>query len=141
MAFENINTELLKNAINSCISSIDYSSSKQIVTDITNNNIWGTASRDNFKKAMEKLINVRYKDLENKLNEYLKLVEQIEKYKSISDSNVALQLQLSTLNASLATLDSENDSDITDKIDSIKSEINSNEVTLASLKSNIELLL
>lgn len=154
MAFENVNTELLKNSINSCISSIDYSSSSQIITDITNNSVWSTSSRDNFKKAMEKLIDVRYKALENKLNDYLELINQIEKYKSISDSTASMQLELSILNDELSTINQTSDSqqisalendtkvsDITSKINSLNENISNNENTLASLKSSIELLL
>ena len=135
MAFENINTELLKNALNNCINSINYSSSKQILDDIQGNNIWVCASRDNFKKALEKLINVRYKELENKLKQYCTLVDQIEKYKQVLDNNATLQAQLQALDVE------DSESATLNEISSINSKINSNDIMLANIKGNIESLL
>ena len=135
MAFENINTELLKNALNNCINSINYSSSKQILDDIQGNNIWVCASRDNFKKALEKLINVRYKELESKLKQYCTLVDQIEKYKQVLDNNATLQAQLQALDVE------DSESTTLDEISSINSKINSNDIMLANIKGNIESLL
>lgn len=135
MAFENINTELLKNALNNCINSINYSSSKQILDDIQGNNVWVCASRDNFKNALEKLINVRYKELEDKLKQYCALVDQIEKYKQVLDNNASLQAQLQALDIE------NNESSTLNEVSSINSKINNNDVMLANIKGNIESLL
>ena len=131
MAFENINTELLKNALNNCINSINYSSSRQI----QGNNVWVCASRDNFKNALEKLINVRYKELEDKLKQYCTLVDQIEKYKQVLDNNASLQAQLQALDIE------NNESSTLNEVSSINSEINNNDIMLANIKGNIESLL
>ncbi len=135
MAFENINTELLKNALNNCINSINYSSSRQILDDIQGNNVWVCASRDNFKNALEKLINVRYKELEDKLKQYCTLVDQIEKYKQVLDNNASLQAQLQALDIE------NNESSTLNEVSSINSEINNNDIMLANIKGNIESLL
>ena len=137
MTFENIDTELLKNALNSCIESINYSKSSQIITDITGNNIWQTSSRDNFKRAMENLVNVKYKKLENKLREYLKLVTEIEKYKSVSGDIASMQMKLQMLNDELAGITEENNN-IQSSITELNSNIKSKENELAILKGSME---
>lgn len=140
--FDDVDTQLLKNAINSCIESINYSKSEQIIADITNNSVWEASSRDNFKKSMEKLINVRYKNLENKLSDYLKLVEQIEKYKAISSDMAAMQLELSAISESDIALNSDTDTESNEKdVEKLDTDIKSSENELAVIKSTIESLL
>lgn len=153
MTFDNVNTEILKNAINNCINSINYSSSNQIITDITNNGIWSSSSRDNFKRSMETLVSVRYKELENKLKDYLNLVNLIEKYKTVSGNISNMQMQLAMFNDELSIVNQnisndsvslENNNQISEincKIDALNKNIGSEEIKLASLKGAIESLL
>lgn len=140
MTFENIDTQLLKNAINSCIESIDYSKSNQMISDITNNNVWQTSSRDNFKRSLENLVNVKYKNLEDKLRGYLKLVLEMEKYMEVSGDIASMQLKLQMLNDELAGINEENNN-IQSDITKLNSSIQSKENELAVLKGTMESLL
>ena len=160
MAFENVNVSSLKNSINSCIDSINYSSSKEIIGKISSNNIWQTSSRDNFKRALTKLVDVRYKNLEKKLKDYLKIADMIEEYQKLSNNQSASQLKLAQINAQInETSDfiknynsttgnadelntkKSNLNKLVAQKESIKKSINGNDTSLATLKSNIENLL
>lgn len=160
MAFENVNVSSLKNSINSCIDSINYSSSKEIIEKISSNNIWQASSRDNFKRALTKLVDVRYKNLEKKLKDYLKITDMIEEYQKLSNNQSASQLKLAQINAQINETSDfiKNYNNTTGNADelntkksnlnklvaqkeSIKKNINGNDTSLATIKSNIENLL
>ncbi len=160
MAFENVNVSSLKNSINSCIDSINYSSSKEIIGKISSNNIWQASSRDNFKRALTKLVDVRYKNLEKKLKDYLKIADMIEEYQKLSNNQSASQLKLAQINAQINETSDfiKNYNNTTGNADelntkksnlnklvaqkeSIKKNINGNDTSLATIKSNIENLL
>lgn len=161
MAFENVNTVSLKNSINSCISSINYSSSKQIINDIANNDIWSTSSRDKLSSLLQTLINTRYKDLEKKLQNYLTIADKIEKYQQLANSVSSSEALLESLETELSdasrvnlTYQSQGKQDtkeaienkkkmdeILDKINSNTSDVNKNKSELTKLKNSIESLL
>lgn len=84
MAFENVNVNLLKSSVNSLIDSVNYNNSKEIMSKIQNSEVWNTDSRDNLNKSLDKLVNIKYKNLEDKLNKYKEITLLIEKYQKTS---------------------------------------------------------
>lgn len=152
MSFENVNVTSLRNSINSCINSINYTNSKEIINRITNNDVWSTASRDNLSKSLTKLIENRYEVLENKLTNYLKIADKIEEYQRLAAMQAESQAMLVTLNSELNNLiniSSNNEANneknsidnIKNQITKINDEINSNEIKMSSIKNGIEGLL
>ena len=59
MALEEVDTNSLRNAITSCKNAINYSSEKQILNNISNEKNWKSASCNNLKTALTKLIETR----------------------------------------------------------------------------------
>lgn len=142
MAFENINVISLKNAINSCMNSINYNSSKEIVNKISSSDIWNTESKKNFERALTKLINIRYLELENKLKNYLKIADKIEEYQKLSSVNASTQIELTNIMNELNELTNENEiATLNDQVSNLKKEIDNNEIKLTTIKRGMEDLL
>lgn len=142
MAFENINVISLKNAINSCINSINYNSSKEIINKISGSDIWNTESKKNFERALTKLINIRYLELENKLKNYLKIADKIEEYQKLSSVNASTQIELANIMNELNELTNENEiATLNDQVSNLKKEIDNNEIKLTTIKRGMEDLL
>ena len=57
MNYNEIDTSLLKNSILKCIDSVKHSSSDEILSGISNGNIWNSNSKNSFKSSLEVLIN------------------------------------------------------------------------------------
>lgn len=132
MNFDSVNVASLKNAINSCKSSIDYSKSEQIISDIASNSVWNAKSKENFSKALNKLINEKYKKLEKKLDECMQLAGGIEKHKHETAELKKMQAQLVTLTNS--------DSSNADAIAKLKTAIKDKENKIATIKGSINSL-
>lgn len=142
MAFENINVISLKNAINSCINSINYNSSKEIINKISGSDIWNTESKKNFERALTKLINIRYLELENKLKNYLKIADKIEEYQKLSSVNASTQIELANIMNELNELTNETEiATLNDQVSNLKKEIDNNEIKLTTIKRGMEDLL
>lgn len=101
MAFENVDVARLKNAINSCKNAVNYSTSVELISNISSNDVWKTGARDNLKKSLKKLTNERYKKLESELNNSLKVANYIEKYKQLQSNNRLLQSNINRLEEQL----------------------------------------
>lgn len=161
MNFENIDTNLLRNSINQCIESINYTNSEQIINSIMDDNTWGTLSRDNFRRALETLINEDYKNLEMKLKQFLEAVDVIEKYKEKNSDLTSQSTLINELNEKLElaeenyssfktsnNLETNEALEVSNEIASLKEEISnntksmdSNEVELLKIKNKIESLI
>lgn len=100
MAFQNIDIQSLKYALNSCKNSINRSISNNLSNSILNNDIWYCNSRNNLKKAIDRNIDL-YTDLETKIDEYLQVANKIEEYKNLEAENSNLQKQYSDLEPGL----------------------------------------
>lgn len=85
MLFENIDAESLKQAINDCINSIDFTSTEQIIENLSNNTVWQSESKQVLSKALKTLVNTRYKELKEYLNECLTIANHIEEYKALGE--------------------------------------------------------
>lgn len=101
MAFENINVSSLKNSLLSCKNSLNHSVSKNLIGEISNSNVWQSDSKNTLKTALEKLNNVRYKELEEKLDVCLNITSYIEEYKALQDEIRKLEVQYATLRPKL----------------------------------------
>jgi len=106
MAFESVNVASLKQSINACINSINYNSTNEIITSISNDNVWQTGARDNAKKALNRLVGTNYKQLTDYLNKCLTIVSYIEQYKEEQNKVQSYNSQISTLSAQLASVQS-----------------------------------
>lgn len=157
MAYENVNVNSLKNAINSCINSLDCSRTKQIIGDLSNNNVWQSDSKKNLVNALEKLSNTRYKELKKKLKEYLNLVDDIEKYQKLEKENESLRSKNDSLNNRLYRTEKEvnetkdsngnivreetektiKDYGVANQISNNKNKIESNKEKMSSLRTRI----
>lgn len=134
MALEEVDTNSLRNAITSCKNAINYSSEKQILNNISNEKNWKSASCNNLKTALTKLIETRYKSLETKLDSYYKIVSYIEDYQKLNQQNEKYENQRNEIRSKIAN----NRYLMTDEN---KDEVIRNEMEMAkqsnSLKNNI----
>lgn len=157
MAFENINVTSLRNAINSCKNSLDKTTIQELSNNISNQNVWQSDSQNNLKNALNKLSNTRYKVLEDKLNEYLKIADYIEEYQILNSSNSALLSKSNNLSKRLYytesyfvdevdedgnTIQREHTRTVKDysvqrQLNSISTQIKDNKDTMEKLKNNI----
>lgn len=90
MAFEDVNVERLRSAIRACKSSINYSSEKEIINTLSNDNVWQCQSKTKLKVAMQTLTNERYAELKEKLETYETIVNNIEKYQALVKDNKSM---------------------------------------------------
>ena len=149
MAFEYVDTSSLRNALTACKESIDYKSTNKLISDISKNNVWQTESKDVLSKALQKLKDKRYKELEDKINNYLSLVTYIEKYQSLASENKSLENEYSSLSSKLyytETYTDSNGSTITEtkkdlsvqsQMNSIRSQINKNKDEMKTLENKV----
>lgn len=137
MAFENVNVTSLRNALNNCEDRINYSRSKELINNISNPNVWQSDSQPILKEALEKLINVRYKDLEGKLEDYKLACNYIEEYQELAKQNQNLLATNKSLQRDLYNDDNEKNSSIERKINNNKGQITSNENRMEVLERQV----
>lgn len=137
MAFENVNVTSLRNALNNCEDRINYSRSKELINNISNPNVWQSDSQPILKEALEKLINVRYKDLEGKLEDYKLACNYIEEYQELAKQNQNLLATNKSLQRDLYNDDNEKNVSIERKINNNKGQINSNENRMEVLERQV----
>ena len=97
MAFESVNVSSLRSALMQCKNSINHSTTNNLISNISNPNVWQASSQTTLKNALTKLENERYKDLENKIDSYLVVVSYIERYKNLQSENNSLENQYNSL--------------------------------------------
>ena len=85
MAFENIDTKRLIDALTQIKQSINYKKIENINSNLKSNSVWVSKSRDNLTSAIDKLVNTRYKKLEKELENYLEVAQYIDKYKTLQE--------------------------------------------------------
>ena len=137
MAFENVNVTSLRNALNNCEDRINYSRSKELINNISNPNVWQSDSQPILKEALQKLINVRYKDLEGKLEDYKLACNYIEEYQELAKQNQNLLATNKSLQRDLYNDDNEKNVSIERKINNNKGQINSNENRMEVLERQV----
>ena len=85
MAFENIDTKRLIDALSQIKQSINYKKIENINSNLKSNSVWVSKSRDNLTSAIDKLVNTRYKKLEKELENYLEVAQYIDRYKTLQE--------------------------------------------------------
>ncbi len=147
MAFESVDVISLKNSIRACREAINYDTSSGLIGSISNNNVWECASRDNLKKALETLVNNRYKELEKQLDSALAVANLIGEYKNLEQDNIDYKKRISSLkndlyrNEEKTTKDADgNDKTTTEKVkdESVEQKINSFENRIEVNKDAME---
>ena len=83
MAFENIDTKRLMNALNQTKIDLNYSKIENINNEFKSNSIWVSKSKDNLTSSIDKLINERFKKLEAQIDNYIEVTKLIEEYKKL----------------------------------------------------------
>ena len=86
MAFENVNVDELRRSLQNCLDTINYDSTTSIINSLDSNSIWEAKAKSNLKTSLQTLKDNRYQDLKNKLEEYMKLVDDISSYKGNSSA-------------------------------------------------------
>lgn len=157
MAFENVNVASLKSNLEACKNYINNSISEELPANIMNADIWYSDARGTLKNALDRL-NSLYDALENRINHYLSVANQIEQYQNLVSENQKLESEYSNLesklwyqekytitnyNSETETYEYEEatrtvkDTNVENKMYSVRNEINSNNTTMESLKNSI----
>lgn len=142
MAYENIDVNQLRASLNACKSSLDCSTSQGLINGISDT-IWSGKAKPNLTSAISKLTNTRYNDLKNKINDYLKVVDQIENYQRLSASAGSLQSQKSIKENELrrerakAKPDTNRIIQLQREIGALNSQINNNNYQMNSISINL----
>lgn len=97
MAFEGVDVGSLKSAISSCVDSINYSDSLQLINDVGNDNIWNCESRTHLKNALVKLTSNRFHQLKQKLSIANQVANLIAEYKKLEQENKECKQKISSL--------------------------------------------
>lgn len=103
MAFENVDVNSLKSALNSCKNSINHTKTDSLINAISSPTIWQGKSQNNLKQALQSLRDVRYKELENQLNSYIGVVSNIEQYKNLEQQNRQYSNEINSLQSQVAS--------------------------------------
>lgn len=159
MAFENINVSSLKYALNSCKNSINNNISRDLKNSIMNSDIWHCDARNNLRNSLERLEDL-YNSLTKKIDSYLTIADSIEKYQSLAAKNSQLSDDYDELNKKLykeveydenyfnhetQKWEPKNpkpkkkvkDTSVESKMNSIKSDISTNETSMRSISDSI----
>jgi len=101
MAFENVDPASLKNAINSCLQSLNTDSVTQLASNISNGNVWQSYASGHLKNAFQSLIESKYRELKSCLESCNQVADQIQKYKNLEEENKTLDSQYYELSKKL----------------------------------------
>ena len=99
MAFEDVNVGSLRSSLSACKNSLSYSAGKEFMSSA--GNIWQGDAKNNLIKNLDKLYNEKYKDLEDLLNKYLGVCDQIECYKQLESEKNQLANEIEALKPKL----------------------------------------
>lgn len=159
MAFENINVSSLKNALNSCKNSINNNISKELKNSVMNSDVWHCDARNNLRGSLNELENL-YNKLTDKINHYLSIANEIEKYQQLVAQNKKLDSEYDTLSGRLYRTETydENyyneetkrwepkdpkptrrvkDTNVENQMNAIKNEIGNNQNSMESISNRI----
>ena len=102
-----INVPSLRYALNSCKSSLDYSITQELIGSVSDSNVWFAQSQKTLVEGFKKMIDVRYKNLEEQIDKYMNLTSSIEKYQNLKKQTNRLDLEYQSLNDNLYRLERE----------------------------------
>ncbi len=135
MAFENVDTTSLKNALTSCKNSLKSKKIEELASTISSSN-WECDAKKNLKSSLDKLAATRYKDLEKKLDDYFNMIPLIEEYKNLDKENLRLKGEL--INVSNMPNKTKGKSE---QLERIKRKIRENKTRMDNLKNRVESLI
>jgi|GEM_PF-7024939 len=140
--FYNVDVIVLRDALNSCKSALNYEISKEILSELSSDEIWQAQAKKRFTEALDTLHNTRYKDLEQKIDAYLQIADQIEQYQNLEIQNEKLSKQIETYNNNLQVAKESDNPTISPeewshKIYVANSQINQNNIDEDTIYENI----
>ena len=100
MAYESINVYQLKDAINRCKQTLNHSITDSLKDSIMNDDVWHNDTRDSLRKYLDRFGSL-YSDIENTLNSYMSIANEIEKYKNLQAENSSLSNECNQLEGRL----------------------------------------
>ena len=141
MAFENVNVNNIRSALNRCKLSIDYETMDLLLNNLSNNDSWNSASKQNLVKAINTLKSSRFKYLEHQINTYLQVLNQMDNYQEKAKENDYLRNQCEQLNKRMYIKDDQNgrtiNYEIKGRINDINARIANNNDALNKIKLDI----
>lgn len=141
MAFENVNVNNIRSALNKCKLSIDYGSIDLLLNNLNNNKDWNSASKQNLINAINSLKNNRFRQLEHQINTYLTVLDQMDSYQEKARETEYLKNQCEQLNKRMYVKDDNNgrsiDYEVKGKINEINARIANNNDALNKMKLDI----
>ena len=144
MAFENVDTANLRNALNSCKTSIDDTITRSLINKLSGNNVWDTSSKDKVSEKIKILEEKRYKDLKEKIDKYLNLVPQIEEYQRLAQENNQSESSCQNMSEQLrkekekaAKEGKSYNGNINSEINNLNSQINSNKQRMKEIENYV----
>ena len=96
MAYENVNVESAKRAINNCLEDIKqrHTASDNILSTLPGSSEWVADSKATFLSAVDKLVNTRYDELTKYLNKCLTALDNIQQYKDLQSKAASYSTQI-----------------------------------------------
>lgn len=141
MAFENIDVTSLRGAIYACRDSLNYNTTKELVNTFSNED--GSSVQSKLKSSMQKLMDLRYKELENYLDNCIEASNKIEEYKMIEKEKQQYEKELIKLNEklSMSTLDASSIVLINNQIKQINTKIFETKNQLEEIETKVKNIL
>lgn len=97
MAFESVNVDSLRSALDSCKNSIKHDTTDNLIGQVGNSSVWQCDAQNTLKDGLSRLVSTGYNDLENKINSYYPVVSLIQKYKDLEAENERLKSEKAAL--------------------------------------------
>ena len=85
--YSKVNITNAREAINSIIDGLNYETSKNIIDSANDSTYWQGDSKQTLINALNKQVNTNYKNLKDKLDNYLVIVDYMESWKELDDDN------------------------------------------------------
>ena len=161
MAFEKVNPQTLEASVNICRNAIKYNESQKSINAISSSRIWQADAKDNLQKALDKLINTKYKKILNYLETLSTSADLISDYKELVEDNDECSREINNLEPKLyykkkKTVISYNsdgeeimtvktytvkDKTVESRINSLKEKIKQNKENMKSIESKVSALI
>ncbi|MBQ3475008.1 MAG: hypothetical protein IJH20_02430 [Bacilli bacterium] len=94
MAYENVDVNKARMAVNSCLNSLRHGACDNFLSGLRNSNEWVADSKSTFLTGIDTLANTRYVELKNYLNKCLVALDNIEKYQNLQNQTATYNSQI-----------------------------------------------
>ena len=85
--YSKVNISNAREAINYIINHLNYSASENIIDSLSDTSYWQGNSKLTFTKALNKQKDTNYKKLEQKLDDYLIIINYMESWQQLNNDN------------------------------------------------------